>query len=1605
MARQKITIGEAHTASATNLYWQFDGNARPLIKSSLVQDGARAYLDHFNLLVAVGGAGLSSGRGHHRSIKGPDFSMAVENYASAFTITVADTSAVLPGPGSTTAPDTTDPYFWGFDQASSTRARAFLAAYQSASAAQRRAITLVITDGVGSPPDALPAPTVVAGNAQLVVSWTPDADQVDDLTDYNVEYRLSSASDWTSFAHTGTATTATITGLTNGSEYVVRVQAVNDDGDSPWSPGTTQTVGVPITPAASTFLFAVQTPPTSVVMSWGTPNANGGTISQTQVQYRIGTGAWSSANLAGAGTSQTITGLVAGETYVFRIRSRNEHGEGEWSDISSGVFMALSPTVPLAPVLTAANEQISVSWTAPAANGSAITGYGVQFKTTTAVTWTDHTHTGTGTTTIIMNLMNGQAYQVRVRAINGVGVSSWSVASTATPAGMPPSQPSPPTVTPGNMQLSIAWVAPSDGGETITDYNVRYKITSASSWTNHAHTGTAISTVIAGLTNGVTYDVQVQATNIRGNSPWSRATSETPAAVPDTPNPPVITPGNNRLALSWDAPADNGSAITDYDIRYSIEDEEDWNEYSHTGAGRANTITGLVNGTAYDVQIRARNDVGATDWSPSSTGTPVAVPSRPAIPTLTRDGSGRMVVTWTAPNANGSALTGYVVEYKETTDVAWINAGHTGTTVTLTLTSLTDGVLYDVRVSAVNSVGTSPTSPVARLRVGLVPDAPAAPTTTIGDNQLLVEWVAPDSHGSAITGYGVRYRIKTTGAWQSHTHTGTGVSTTITGLTNGSTYEVQIRAVNGIGNSPWSASGEGVPGAVPDNLQTPSVVRGGSQQLVVSWTAPNANGYAITDYDVEYRKQTDVTWTDASFSGTGLTTTLTGLENGTPYIARVRATNEVGTGNWASSNIAIPGTTPNAPTNLTITAVSVAALRLVWAAPTVTGGYDVLGYRVQRSADQGRSWTTIATIRSAATLTYTDATLSSSTTRHYRVGAFNEVGTGAYSTSISATTLSVSPPSAPRQLRAAALSHNSIRLTWTVPASDGGSDIVGYEIEASYDAGRTYNVLIANTGNTRLTYTHTGIREETVVFYRVRAINGDAAGPASNVASARTPAEPQAPDAPLTVGALQESRSVTVYWQTAQDNGNRIIRYQYRIDGGSWVSIPNSAPSQPNSNRFKITGLTNDQSYDIDVRAVNADGNGEFASIRTTPAGVPAAPVLVQVDPSDEALVLFWTEPLTTGSPILFYEYRVDSGSWVTTKDTGLSFVVTGLTNGTEYTIRVRAVSAVGRSEASNSIAARPVSANSPRNVSVEAGELSATLIWTPPPNAFRPIHAWNELDELHTGLLPSSPYETNSLTSGNYTIGIVAVDTSGNESRRPKLIQASIGDPRLGNAFAQIYPRSLGWPGAKTNCFVAGNGTLEADDQTDWSTLNQESVAWEDWVIWNRDPYLTIVYEHTPIDLGGKINFGATILVNGNGNTQVEIAISDDGTNYSAFGPAQSNINARYIKVRVTMQMSPGVVGIIEGMTIVLSGDAQVETQEDINTSTLPGTVGDRRIILGQSFTRISSVLLALQNVDFGYNWVIVDKDTDVGPRIKIFNGEGEPADAVIDVVIRGVA
>ena len=128
----------------------------------------------------------------------------------------------------------------------------------------------------------------------------------------------------------------------------------------------------------------------------------------------------------------------------------------------------------------------------------------------------------------------------------------------------------------------------------------------------------------------------------------------------------AVSGQSTHLAVSWTAPFNGGSVITDYDVRYKKSTDTAWITWAFSGTGRTTTITGLeAGGISYDVQVRAANAQGNSPWSTTNMGsTESTVPSQMAKPTLILDigpGSGYLRVYWVEPYNGGQIISRYEI--------------------------------------------------------------------------------------------------------------------------------------------------------------------------------------------------------------------------------------------------------------------------------------------------------------------------------------------------------------------------------------------------------------------------------------------------------------------------------------------------------------------------------------------------------------------------------------------------------------------------------------------------------------------------------------------------------------------------------------------------------------------------------------------------------------------------------------------------------------------------------------------------------------------------------------------------------------------------------
>lgn len=495
--------------------------------------------------------------------------------------------------------------------------------------------------------------------------------------------------------------------------------------------------------------------------------------------------------------------------------------------------------------------------------------------------------------------------------------------------------------------------------------------------------------------------------------------SPTPT-IPSAPsNLRLSSKTTSQAVLLWDTPSDDGGGITDYKYRYQQSSSGSWGTWiDWVSAGVSDlteTVTGLTSGSSYRFEVCASNSAGD---SPSSNQLvvfiPAPLPPPPPVPTgvSASGGNGQVTLTWT----ESTSATSY--EYSRTTIVSpapsdwslWESMGSSQTSHTVS--NLTNGTTYYFQLRARNAGGAS----VGSLVVSATPMPPVVPPSApqnligaAGNTLVTLAWDAPaDDGGGTISGY--EYKSRITGSTWSNWGTSwsliTPTWTSITGLTNETTYDFEVRAKNSAGGSA-AASITLMPTAKrrpyqPSNL----VATAGDGQVTLSWDAP---GTITTDAPVdnyEYRLRENNTGDWGSWTSTGSTNTtftVTSLTNGTLYGFQVHAVNSYGTSALTSTATATPvsaASVPSAPQSFDLDRGSTAGtLTISWSAPLNNGGaaitdYEYQHYHYDASTRQWTNWSEWYSVGNSTATTYTITGLTTDVVYVVRMRAKNSAGGG-----------------------------------------------------------------------------------------------------------------------------------------------------------------------------------------------------------------------------------------------------------------------------------------------------------------------------------------------------------------------------------------------------------------------------------------------------------------------------------------------------------------------------------------------------------------------------------------------------------------------------------
>jgi chitodextrinase len=525
----------------------------------------------------------------------------------------------------------------------------------------------------------------------------------------------------------------------------------------------------------------------------------------------------------------------------------------------------------------------------------------------------------------------------------------------------------------------------------------------------------------------------------------------------------LVASGNTNGAsftLKWTAATDN-VGVTAYEIRRD-------STSLGTASGTSLSITGLTQGVAYAMTVRARDAAG--NWSAWSASLLVTTPdlTAPSVPTglaSSANTSGTsFTLSWTSATDN-VGVTAYEVSKNG------VSLGTT-TATSLAITSLSQATTYSMKLRAGDAAGnwSAWSSPLAVTTPDVsAPSIPAglkASGNTTGSSFTLIWTQSTDN--VAVTAYEVRRDSTSLG-------TTSGISLNVTGLTQGAAYAMTVRAGDAAGNwSEWSLplsattpdlTAPSVPSGIVSPSQTPTTID-------LSWN-PSTDNIGVTGYDV-YMGDVLVG------SPTTNAYVVTGLAPSTTYSFTIKAKDAAGNASDASSPYSVKTAPPppSIPSGLVASDASATSFTLSWTASTGgTGG--IASYDIYLNG---------ALVGNSTSPSFALTGLTPSTTYTLTVQSKDTAGniSGASSVLTFTTPADTTPPDAPANLIASAITATSFTLTWTPSSDDVG--VAGYTI---FNGGVPFGTATAAT------YNAVGLTPSTIYSISVAAY--DAAGNTSTV--------------------------------------------------------------------------------------------------------------------------------------------------------------------------------------------------------------------------------------------------------------------------------------------------------------------------------------------------------------------------------------------------------------------------------------------------------------------------------------------------------------------------
>ena len=1095
------------------------------------------------------------------------------------------------------------------------------------------ASTVVLQSGAASGPPTVPgAPTAVeatASNGGATVTWTPPPNGNSPIASYTITpYIGAAAQPATTITGSPPASSATITGLTNGTTYTFTVTAANAVGSGP--PSTASNAVTPVAAAGGEW---------APLMSWPFEAVHLFLLSTGKVLAFDGwqepepTFVWDPTTQAFTSSTAPASIFCSGMVQLPNGKVMTVGGYGSLSTGQLGI------------VNTDIFDPATSSWTAAA-----------------------NMHTPRWYPSVV-ELSNGNYVAISGNSTNAI---TWAntpevydpVANTWT------ALPKVSTSQIHEEEYPFSYLIPSGNVFTIgPSEDVSYELNvSNETWTSIGASGITNGSSVMYRPGKVLYSGGapsiVTATNAQANAATIDLTAASPKWQPTNPmrnariyHTLTMLADGTVLAIGGE-PTSDQSIVTSGVLPTEIWNPttETWTQTAPIAAARNYHSTAILlpDGRVLSAGGGHTNGLGgpgqfnAQIYSPPylSAGPRPTITSAPAASTYNKS------ITVSTPDAASIEAVNLVSLGADThqSDMAqhFVPLSFTAGSGSLTVQTPASSAIApygNYMLFIVNKKGVP--SIAAPLNLSAAPEAPAAPTgvtATASKGSATVTWSAPAQGTSPIASYTITPYI---GAAAQPVTTITGsppaTSATIMGLTNGTTYTFTVTATNAVGSGPASAPSNPVTPSAPTAPAAPAAPTAtpGNGSATVTWSAPADGGSPITSYTITpYIGAAAQPVTTITGSPPATSATITGLTNGTTYTFTVTATNAVGSGPASAASNAVTPTGTSVPAFVQQAAAhapNVTSLAVVPSANLTAGNRLIVEVGVWNSAHS-----TTASVKDSAGDTFTELLhFAASDGTEMSVWSAPVSSGGGTRPTITAT------PTAKADVGVAALEYSglttaagtavvdqmaqasgttkgaaTVSTPATAPTTGPNELVLGLYADSGFG-----DTLMARMGfNGRVNVSPTGEME----LLAEDALTGaSGATPTTSVQSsgstvwlmativfksapaAEPPAAPAA--APANLLATPANGSATVAWTAPPNGGSQIVSYKVTPYAGS-RRLKSTNVSGASA---VIGGLRNGIRYRFRVAARNMLGTGPTSSFTNT------------VKPSKRLLSAFWCTPLS----------------------------------------------------------------------------------------------------------------------------------------------------------------------------------------------------------------------------------------------------------------------------------------------------------------------------------------------------------------------------------------